>query len=486
MRSRREVRIVAGLCVASALRVLAFSAAFPFFNNVDEESHVDLVYKYARGHIPSRLEEWDPAVARLVALYGTPEYMVAADRIAGGKLPPPRFRLPEGLREDVVRRVAEHDVFVNHESTQPPLYYAIAAAWYRAGSIAGLGGGFLLYWLRFLGALVVAATVALTFVTARLCFPDSTFVRVGAPLLVAFFPQDAFYAVNSDVLLPLACGGALAGLLSLDLGPPKSPAFHAGIGLLIAASVLIKLPSLALVPVDAALLVAHVRRQPAGVPRRSAVKAAGLLAGAAVLPVALWGVRNAAVVGDVTGSAAKAAYLGWTLKPWGAMLDHPIFTPSGIVTFWSETIPAFWRGEFVWLLQRIASPGWDRFYAVSSLVLVAAACATSWRSRGVAACAACFALSLGFLGAVSVAFDFGDCYYPSRIHPFLVSGRLALGALIPFAILYVRGLEAVTPRRLPESIRWATLGVLVLAMTGSEAVMTLPAARSPYNLFHMF
>ena len=49
---RRERWIVAGLAAFAALRVFVFAAAFPFFHNVDEHMHVDLVLKYARGFLP--------------------------------------------------------------------------------------------------------------------------------------------------------------------------------------------------------------------------------------------------------------------------------------------------------------------------------------------------------------------------------------------------------------------------------------------------
>jgi len=48
----RERRIVWLACALAALHVVLFSAAFPFFNNTDEDSHFDLVVKYAQGDIP--------------------------------------------------------------------------------------------------------------------------------------------------------------------------------------------------------------------------------------------------------------------------------------------------------------------------------------------------------------------------------------------------------------------------------------------------
>ena len=65
---RYERLIIAGLCLAVAIRVFAFSAAFPFFNNVDEVAHFDLVFKYSRGHLPAApLEKYDPVAAEIIA-----------------------------------------------------------------------------------------------------------------------------------------------------------------------------------------------------------------------------------------------------------------------------------------------------------------------------------------------------------------------------------------------------------------------------------
>jgi hypothetical protein len=44
---RHERKLILLLCAIAAVRVFIFSAAFPFFNNVDEQAHTDLVIKYA-------------------------------------------------------------------------------------------------------------------------------------------------------------------------------------------------------------------------------------------------------------------------------------------------------------------------------------------------------------------------------------------------------------------------------------------------------
>jgi hypothetical protein len=47
-------------CLITAVRVFVYSAAFPFFNNVDEPWHFDLVVKYSHGQVPRRLEPFSP------------------------------------------------------------------------------------------------------------------------------------------------------------------------------------------------------------------------------------------------------------------------------------------------------------------------------------------------------------------------------------------------------------------------------------------
>ena len=50
------------------------------------------------------------------------------------------------------------------------------------------------------------------------------------------------------------------------------------------------------------------------------------------------------MTGDLTGSKAKIAYLGWTVKPWGDFWQHPIFALHGAGYFLREVILKYWRG----------------------------------------------------------------------------------------------------------------------------------------------
>jgi hypothetical protein len=491
----REARIVAVLCLLAALRVFLFGAGFPFFNNVDEQAHFDLVHKYARGHVPARLESMDVDAVREIILYGSQQYFVSAAHFPGGVMPPPVWRLPfAAIRDAFEARVRQGVADPNHESTQPPLYYAVAGLWYRLGCLAGLRGGFALYWIRFLDVIVVALLVGLAWRFARTLFPTDRFLALGLPLLIAFLPQDVLYSINNDVLVPLVGGAALLGLFVVARGgEPRGRVFHAVTGLLVAASVLVKISCLPVLAVAAIAVGLGVSRADARW-RRVAAGRGVLLLLAAGLPLLAWGLRNVRLLGDWTGSAAKATQLSWTPKPLAAIFDHPIFTPGGLVTFWSETLTSFWRGEYTWGFERIASGGWDLFYSVSSFVLPLAVLVTLvFRGRAVARderlalwmSIVSFLLALAFLAGVSVAYDFGGCFNPSRDHPFLTSGRLALAALLPFATLYLKGLEAVLPWPRATRLRWVLLIALVTLMTVSELVMSWDALGSAYNWFHM-
>ena len=73
--ARHERKLILLLCAIAALRVFTFCAAFPFFNNVDEQAHLDLVVKYARGDVPRDLGHYSSESANSIALYGSRSYL---------------------------------------------------------------------------------------------------------------------------------------------------------------------------------------------------------------------------------------------------------------------------------------------------------------------------------------------------------------------------------------------------------------------------
>ncbi len=75
--SRHERKFIFLLCAVAAVRVLTFAAAFPFFNNVDEQAHVDLVMKYARGDVPRDLGHFSSESA----------YYLSTSQLRSGSIP---------------------------------------------------------------------------------------------------------------------------------------------------------------------------------------------------------------------------------------------------------------------------------------------------------------------------------------------------------------------------------------------------------------
>ena len=158
-RCRREWVWVVAFAAFAALRVLGLAGAFPFFTNVDEHRHVDMVLKYARGYLPRPgSDAYEARTAVLLGLHGSPEYGLPAD--AARSVPPPVWDRAPG---EIARRLRANERFLaqgpNLEATQPPLHYALAGGWLRLGGALGQGAGAALYWIRGLNGLFLAGLV---------------------------------------------------------------------------------------------------------------------------------------------------------------------------------------------------------------------------------------------------------------------------------------------------------------------------------------
>ena len=92
---------------------------------------------------------------------------------------------------------------------------------------------------------------------------------------------------------------------------------------------------------------------------------------------------------------------------------------------------------------------------------------------------------MALLVLLSLSFDFGNCPYPSREWPYFSSGRLMLGALVPFLIMYLGGLEVVL-RWLRLS--WARVPALMIFagfMATSQLALSIDVFASQFNWFHL-
>ncbi len=475
-------RFAVAVAAAAALRFLAGSAALPFFHSTDEQAHYDMVFKYAHGHIPRRLERHDPRANRCVALYGTYEFLNPPSSFDQGSIPAPIWARPAGEAAAEFRdRLDRWNARVDIESTRPPLYYAAAALWYSLGRALGQRGGDALYWIRFLNAPVIALTVLLAYYSMRRHFPGEPLYRLGAPLFIAAFPQDVFYAISNDVLSALLFGAAFFMLLETSRQPSPGAAFHGLAGFVAALAILAKWTNVAILAPAAVFMILS---RGGGASRRAA-----LICGAAI-PVALWCSWVYHNQGALLGETATTAFAGWTPKPLTQILHHPLFTWRGSTYFTSAFLSTFWRGELQWHGRSATAGPLDIFYTISSCALVAIA-ALSLRRRNLPreerlACLGALAAMAAFVAQLvwaSIRFDFGPYPYPSRAAPFLISGRLALGMLLPFLILYLRGLKTLTASWTDKTRIYlcATCCAIIFA---SGIYSLRPMIASRYNWLH--
>jgi multidrug transporter EmrE-like cation transporter len=484
--------IIFGLCAAAAIRVFVFAAAFPFFNNVDEQAHVDLVVKYSHAKPPRGIEPFASEAALYFAVYSTPEYFVKPEQY-GGQYPPPNWLVsPEDRQKILDDEIPFWESRANHESGEPPLYYALAGGWMNFGRVLGLRGLSLLYWVRFLNIGLASALVWIGFAAARSTFPDNHFLQIGVATLLAVWPQSAFYSVQADALSPLCFGIAFLGLAKILQRDRVGIAVPIWTGVAIAATCLVKTSNLPL-PLIATIAIALKTFLSAKKGTlHSALITFGVFILSVAVPLGIWFAWNHQHFGDLTATQSKIELLGWTRKPFSQWWSHPIFSIDGIKEFWPGLIASFWRGEFVWGLQRMASAAADAFYAISSAIVILATGALLLRRRSKAndqrfvlwMALLSFVSLVAFLVVLSISFDFGRCPYPSREHPYFTSGRLLNAAAVPFFLLFVYAIDQLGSWTKREWVRWTLLGATALVLIVSQLQVNAPAFSSRYNFFH--
>jgi len=484
--------IVLAACAMAAVRVFLFAAAFPFFNNVDEQAHVDLVVKYSHGDIPRGLGPYSPEAADYFAAFRTPEYFRKAEQY-GGEFPPPNWQ----ISKDEFEKIRSEEIPVwesraNHESGEPPLYYAAAGIWMDVGRACGLHGLTLLYWVRFLNIPFAVILVWLGYVTARTIFPDNEFAQIGLPVLLALWPQSAFFSIQADALSPICFGFAFLGMAKILSSERVSPFVAIATGLGLAAACLVKTSNLPLPLIALALFGLKLFATRKTTPGASRFTAFAILLLSLAIPLGSWFAWNFQHFGDATATKTKIELLGWTAKPLSEWFPHPIFTLQGFAGFWRELIATFWRGELVWHLERMASGLADAFYAISTGIVVLISLwfllrriAGNAEQRWSLWLALLSFLSLvAFMILLSMKFDFGDSPYPSREHPYFVSGRLLNAAALPFFLLFIFVIDRIGRWRERQWISWSLFAATALLLLVSQIQVNAPAFSSRYNFFH--
>jgi Predicted membrane protein (DUF2142) len=487
----KERAILRLLCVLAAIHVFVFSAALPFFNSVDEDAHFDLVVKYSEGNIP--MDTPTAESLRFLATYHSYAFLSQPQDFPAGTFPPPLWKQPAEVQPKLLAaKQAIRGAGINYESSQPPLYYTIAGQWWRLCKYAGLADIHRLYALRFLNVLFVITIVWTGYAAARTIFPANPFVRLGVPLLLAVLPQTTFYSVNNDVLSPVTFGLAFLFLTKwLQAGVPGAR-LGAAAGIALATTFLAKMSNLPLLAVAAAAVAWKIFRLAKENKWRASLPAIAILFFAAAVPAIAWMATCEARFGDLTGSKFKADHFRWTYKAFGDWWGHPIFTPAGFWYFLSGNISSFWQGEFWWWNAPMTRPLLNLLYTALTLLLIASAVTGIARRstrpmpgqlQPLVLAVACIIGALAFYGFLSILYDFHECAYPSRHHPYFVSGRLLLGALVPFMLLFVYGLDRWL-QRFSLTTRLITLAGMAVFMLVSELVTDWPVFSNEYNWFH--
>lgn len=493
---KHELRIVCLLALYAAIRVLFFAAAFPLFNPTDEQLHFDSVYKYSHGYLPQgALPLVSTECARIFTLYESPEYLNEPAILRAAHLDQPIATLPPDIQPAKFQRWYSYwSAKKNFEAESPPLYYVMAAVWLKSGSALGLTDWKLAYWLRFLNVIPYTALIFLAFRLVKEIYPQREGLSLFVPALIAVFPQDIFYGINREVFsAPFAALSLLLLVLSLRRSSREKAYLLAG-SFAVGLTFLTDVPNVVLYLALFSILVFWLKRAyREGSFRRDATVTgvAGLLA---ISPPAFWMARNYRSLGDITASRDKIAALGWTLKAWPARWQHPLFSREGAGYFLRELMKTYWRGEFLWHGKPLASNFLDWFLVLTTYSLMIAFVAhflirrRSTKDMQWWCDLAAVSLVGGgflFLAALSLQFDFGNCFYPSRAHPYFVSGRIISGTALPFFVIFASafGMLASRVRKwIPPVIAMASV---VLFIGASDILVKGTVVHSSFNLFSL-
>src|SRR5438477_385437 len=156
---------------------------------------------------------------------------------------------------------------------------------------------------------VAAALVWVGFVAAKLVFPDRQFMRLSVPLLLAVWPQTAFYSIQSDVLSPLCFGVAFVALIKFLQAEQPTLYLALLLGLALAATCLVKFGNVPLLAVALGAATFKVRKLARTRRLPAIIGSLRLLMFSVTLPIALCFVWYVQTFGDLTATAAKIEFI---------------------------------------------------------------------------------------------------------------------------------------------------------------------------------
>lgn len=380
------------------------------------------------------------------------------------------------------------------EATQPPLYYALgaAASWWawpdepsapRLNPHAALGepgspdnknravhgpaeafpwhgATAAAHVVRFMGVLMGAVTVSLTYTLASEAWPGSEPAPLLAAGLVAFNPQFLFISgsVNNDTLMALV--GAWLLLIAVRVvRHGLTPRRVATLAAITALALLTKLSGLSFLPLVGGVLIVHGWRRRDW---RGATRAALLIVAACIVFAGWWYARNLRLYGDPT---ALAAHLSIMPRRDIALLD--------LRHEWQGLWQSYWA-MFGWF--NVPAPrGVYAFYA--ALSALAAAGLAAWvvvktRRREWAT------LALPGLLAVQIAVTFASLVRWSLL-TYGSQGRLLFPVIAAIAVLMAGGLTRLLSERWQRGVMLMLSSVLLAIAAALPWWVIRPAYTVP-------
>jgi 4-amino-4-deoxy-L-arabinose transferase-like glycosyltransferase len=381
--------------LAAFLNALVWTIVTPPFEVPDETSHIVYVQHLAEtGEIPHK-KGGDPFSAELHAVVEAVHFPQVVGR------PRDRPLLSDADQRGVDAVVGDPpDPSTGNgwieSSSQPPLYYVLAAGAYLVSPWQDLLHRLAL--MRLVSALLAAVTTLFTYLFLREVLSEPWTWTVGA-LAVAFQPLFGFMSggVHPDTLLCTA-SAALLFVLARGFRRGLSPRLGSSFGLVLAVGLLAKLNFQALLPGALLGLVLLVWR--AGPARRPALRSAAAALGVFAAGVVLFASLNVLVwdrpaSGRVSGAPVPAAAV-----PDGPAVA-PITHPEQLSYTWQLYLPRlpFMNDQFgnypLWATfykGTIGRFGWldtafrQQVYPLSLLIvlpLLVLCCAALWRRRRV-------------------------------------------------------------------------------------------------------
>ncbi len=342
--------------------------------------------------------------------------------------------------------ITDRIALIPYQNVQPPLYFLLT------GLITQLvppDPGLILYLSRVIGAACGAGTVYFCWAATRQLAPIRPYWAIGVAGVVALLPEFCFNnaRVGNDSLV----NGLIAATFYVWFRGLRDPTFDRYLlwaGGLTGLAVMAKLNALLLVPGLLLLVLFRAlhgyRRGDAlwGVVRRAIPRAAG--AGTSVVLVCgWWFVRNLIVYGEPSGTGA--ANLFWKLNlpglNWNDLTARWDFVRSTWLSFW---------GFFGWQTISLPDIFYDQALVLSGLLLGLSGLAALWwlwrglRGRGPIPA---YAWQAGVLLALTTVLLLSSFVQFNLGVALSAQGRYLFPALLPAALLFTGGLQALAPGR---------------------------------------